>query len=111
MNKTVKKTAKNGKGTNGKFLRGNKCSNGRKKGSKGKFTDLKNEFLKAFYDKDGIGGAKGIKKLIKNSPRNKMIFLQMISKMLPTNVNIEGDLNVTYQISEKFIPKKGNEKI
>jgi len=71
--------------------------NGRPKGSKDKFTDLKEEFLKAFYDKDGIGGAEGIKELLKNSPRNKMVFLQMISKMLPSNVDtdVSGDIGIT----------------
>ena len=71
--------------------------NGRPKGSKDKFTDLKEEFLKAFYDEDGIGGAKGIKELLKNSPRNKMVFLQMITKMLPSNVDTEvsGDIGIT----------------
>lgn len=79
--------------------------NGRPKGSRNKFTSLKDEFLKAFHDDDGIKGAEGMKELIKDSTKNKFIFLQMISKMLPSNVNIDGDLNVTFQISEKFIPK------
>ncbi len=83
---------------------------GRPKGSTNKFTDLKSEFLKAFHDEDGIGGAEGIKKIIKDSTRNKIVFLQMIAKMLPSNVTVDGDLNVTYQVSEKFIPKTGNDK-
>ena len=78
---------------------------GREKGSKNKFTSLKDEFLKTFHDDDGIGGAEGMKKLIKGSTRYKFILLQMISKMLPSNVTVDGDLNVTYQVSEKFIPK------
>ena len=83
--------------TDAKFKRGHPKKGGKKKGTPNKFTDLKNEFLKAFYDKDGIGGAKGIKELIKSSPRNKMVFLQMISKMLPSNINadVSGDLGLT----------------
>lgn len=71
--------------------------NGRPRGSENKFTDLKDEFLKAFYDEDGIGGAEGIKKLIKDSPRNKIVFLQMITRMLPSNVDadVSGDISVT----------------
>ena len=77
-----------------KFKRGNP---GKPKGAKNKFTDLKDEFLKAFYGEDGIGGADGIKELLRNSPRNKIVFLQMIAKMLPSNVDadISGDIGVT----------------
>jgi len=79
--------------------------NGRPKGTKNKFTSLKEEFLKTFHDEDGIDGARGMKKLIKDSARNKFIFLQLISKMLPSNVTVDGDLNVIYKVSEKYIPK------
>jgi len=84
--------------------------NGRPKGSENKFTGLKEEFLKAFHDKDGIDGARGMKKLIKDSTRNKFIFLQMCSKMLPSNVTVDGDLNVIFHASEKFIPKTDDGK-
>jgi len=69
---------------------------GRPKGSVNKFTSLKDEFLKAFIDEDGIGGAEGIKELMKGSVRNKLAFLQMIAKMLPSNVveEIQGKLEV-----------------
>ncbi|GAG05346.1 unnamed protein product, partial [marine sediment metagenome] len=36
-------------------------------------------------------------------------FLQLISKMLPANVTIDGDLNLTYLVSEKFMPEKKDE--
>lgn len=84
--------------------------NGRAKGSKNKFTTLKEEFLKTFHDEDGIDGARGMKKLIKDSTRNKFIFLQMCSKMLPSNVTIDGKVNMTFQISEKYMPKTKEEK-
>ena len=94
-----------------KYKRGQSGNpNGRPKGVRNKFTSLKDEFLKAFHDEDGIDGAKGMKKLIKDSTRNKFIFLQMISKMLPSNVTVDGDLNVTFQSSEKFLPKKDDKK-
>jgi len=94
-----------------KYKRGQSGNpNGRPKGVRNKFTSLKDEFLKAFHDEDGIDGAKGMKKLIKDSTRNKFIFLQMISKMLPSNVTVDGDLNVTFQSSEKFMPKKDDKK-
>jgi len=84
--------------------------NGRPKGSENKFTSLKEEFLKAFHDEDGIDGARGMKKLIKDSTRNKFIFLQMCSKMLPSNVTIDGKVSMTFQLSEKFMPKGMDKK-
>jgi len=84
--------------------------NGRPKGSKNKFTSLKEEFLKTFHDEDGIDGARGMKKLMKDSARNKFIFLQMCSRMLPSNVTIDGKMSITFQLSEKFMPKTKNEE-
>ena len=51
-----------------------------------------------------------MKKLIKDSARNKFIFLQMCSKMLPSNVTIDGKMSITFQVSEKFMPKTGDGK-
>ena len=83
---------------------------GRPKGSTNKFTDLKDEFLKAFYDEDGIGGAEGIKNLIKDSPRNKIIFLQMITKMLPSNVGVEHSGEIEHTVFIMPRPKEKEEK-
>ena len=84
---------------------------GRPKGSKNKFTrDVKEAFLQAFFDKDGIGGAEGIKKLIKQSTKNKMTFLQMISKMLPSNIDVDHKGMLTLIMSDKFLPKDENGK-
>jgi len=79
---------------------------GRPKGSTNKFTDLKDEFLKAFHDEDGIGGAEGIKKLIKDSPRNKFAFLQLISKMLPSNMGIEHSGQIDSKLTIKVVKTK-----
>ena len=40
----------------------------------------------------------------------KREFYKLISKMLPSNVTVDGDLKVTFQASEKFMPKKDNDK-
>ena len=93
-----------------KFKKGHPKKGGKKKGSQNKFTSLKEEFLKAFHDEDGIDGARGMKNLIKDSARNKFIFLQMCSKMLPSNVTVDGDLNVSFHASEKFMPKTSDGK-
>ncbi|MCK4823668.1 hypothetical protein KA005_48395 [bacterium] len=79
---------------------------GRPKGSTNKFTDLKDEFLKAFHDEDGIGGAEGIKKLIKDSSRNKIVFLQMITKMLPSNMGIEHSGQIDSKLTIKVVKTK-----
>lgn len=79
---------------------------GRPRGSTNKFTDLKDEFLKAFYDEDGIGGAEGIKKLIKDSTRNKIVFLQMITKMLPSNMDIEHSGQIDSKLTIKVVKTK-----
>ena len=79
---------------------------GRPKGSKNKFTNLKEEYLKAFYDEDGIGGAEGIKKLMKNNPRNKMAFLQMIAKMLPSNIDVDHSGQIDTKITIEVVETK-----
>lgn len=86
---------------------------GRPKGSKNKFTDLKQAFLDVFEKIEKESKNKNIDSLFEwatKNQRNQGAFYQMISKMLPSNMNIEGDLNVTYQLSDKYIPKTGNEK-
>jgi len=89
MNKIAKQTVRSGKGTNGKFLRGNRYSKGRKKGSKDKFTDLKKSFLEAF---EKTGGIDGLVKWIEESKRNRAIFYQMITKLFPLTVEHEGKI-------------------
>jgi len=94
-----------------KFQKGDKKppNSGRKKGTPNKFTTLKKAFLDAFEDKR-IGGTEGLTKVYAKNDMRKMEFFKLISKMLPSNMNIEGDIKVTFQISEKFVPKTGNEK-
>ena len=94
-----------------KFQKGDKKppNSGRKKGTPNKFTTLKKAFLDAFED-ERIGGTEGLIKVYSKNDMRKMEFFKLISKMLPSNMNIEGDLKAIFQISEKFIPKTGNEK-
>ena len=83
---------------------------GRPKGVQNKFTDLKKAFFGVF---EKIENEAIKKKTIdsfyawatKNS-KNQGEFYKMLSKMLPTNVTLEGDLPITYIISEKFKPQK-----
>jgi hypothetical protein len=57
----------------------------RKKGSKNKFTNLKDAFLKAFEE---VGGKDALIKFYEN-PKNRAAFFQMISKMLPSKQEVD----------------------
>lgn len=82
---------------------------GRKKGTPNKFTTLKQAFINAFNSKE-MGGEKGMTEAFSRNPFTRREFYKLISKMLPSNVTVDGDLNVTFQSSEKFMPKKGDAK-
>ena len=94
-----------------KFKKGHKKlpKAGRKKGTPNKFTTLKQAFLDAFNSKE-MGGEKGMTKVFAANSFTKREFYKLISKMLPSNVTVDGDLKVTFQASEKFMPKTDNEK-
>ena len=88
---------------------------GRPKGSKNKFTDLKKAFLDIFERIENEGQKKDakVKTLFDwatKNDRNQGMFYQMIAKMLPSNLNVEGEMKLIYEISDKFMPKTGNEK-
>lgn len=69
------------------FKEGNNHGNGRPKGSKNKFTALKDTFLQAFED---IGGVKELARWGKDE-KNRGAFYQIISKMLPKEIELTGD--------------------
>ena len=82
---------------------------GRKKGTPNKFTTLKDAFINAFNSTE-MGGEKGMTKVFSANSFTKREFYKLISKMLPSNVTVDGDLNVTFQASEKFMPKIDEKK-
>jgi len=95
-------TAKNSERTaNGDFKSGHSGNpNGRTKGSKNKFTNLQQAYLDVFnkIENDSVKKNSRIKSFFEwatKSNHNQGLFYQMISKMLPTNVNAEGDLRIT----------------
>lgn len=92
-----------------KFEKGRQKTGGRKKGVKNKFTTLKQAYLDAFNSKE-IGSTQGLVDAFKTTPFTKREFFKLISKMLPSNVNIEGDVKVSFQLSEKFMPKTDDAK-
>jgi len=66
-------------------------SPGRPKGSKDKFTKLRDEFIRAFYD-PSIGGHKLLIEMLKN-PKERAVIIQIIGRMLPryTDVHHSGE--------------------
>lgn len=75
--------------------------NGRPKGSKNKFTTLKDAFLGAFEE---WGGQERLSAWIKESKHNEREWLRMMTKMLPANLNVDTQMSITYEVSEKFLP-------
>lgn len=59
---------------------------GRTKGSKNKFTKLKEDFLGTFED---LGGQKGLTKWAKADEKNKTLFYQMTTRMFPKDIGLE----------------------
>lgn len=80
---------------------------GRAKGSTNRFTNLKKAFLDTFEKIEVESGKKesAIKSLYEwatKNDKNQAIFYQMCSKMLPANLNIDGEVSITYLVSEEF---------
>ncbi|MCK4648689.1 hypothetical protein KAT51_04110 [bacterium] len=90
-----------------KFKRGHPKKGGRKKGTSNKVSKNIKDNFEAVFEK--LGGVKGFCDWAKENRQTKGAFYQMYSKMLPSNVTVDGDLNVVYQVSDKFLPKTGNE--
>lgn len=93
MSKSDKQTGNN-RTVKGQFTKGNKESPGRQKGSKNKFTSLKESFLEAFEE---LGGVEGLAGWAKKNNTTQGQFYQMISKMLPSNadLDVKGALELT----------------
>ena len=88
---------------------------GRPKGSTNKFTDLKQAYLDVFEEveeksKNHTPPIKSLFEWVTKNDRNQGMFYQMLSKMLPSSASVSGDLSITFQLSEKFMPKTGDGK-
>ena len=79
---------------------------GRPKGSKNKFTDLKQAFLDAFEQierdaKKKDAKIKGLYEWAIKNDKNQTVFYQIIARMLPTNVS--GDLGGEFKLTVERI--------
>jgi hypothetical protein len=100
----AKSSVNNSKRTGKRLFRKGQSGNpnGRPKGSKDKFTELKDAFLSAF---DELGGVKGLVKWAKRSNDNTGHFYQMITKLLPRDINLDTPGDLILQISKSYKPK------
>ena len=69
-----------------------------------KFTTLKQAYLDAFNSEE-IGGSNGIVDAFKPTAFTKRDFFKLMAKMLPVSVDVEHSGNVSFELSEKFLPK------
>jgi len=90
-----------------KFQKGDKkpSNSGRKKGTLNKFTTLKQAFLNAFNSKE-MGGEKGMTDVFAANSFTKREFYKLISKMLPSNVDVEHGGNIDHTVFIMPRPKK-----
>jgi len=105
MSESDKKT-ENKRKADGRFVEGNKESPGRPKGSKNKFTELKEAFLEAFEE---LGGVDGLVKWARKNNKCQGEFYKMVAKMLPSNVGIEGSIKHEHRLSMVDLKKSMEE--
>lgn len=99
--------AKNGRNPDGTFVKGGGAA-GRPKGSKNKFTTLKQAFLGAFEE---WGGEERLLTWVKESRQNERLFIQHLTKMLPSNVGLDEETRkLIYELSEKFTPGENGDE-
>jgi len=92
MAKVVRKTTKK---QNGGYRSIEGAGPGRPKGSKNKFTSLKDTFLGVF---EKMGGEEELLAWAKKSERNKAVFYGWITKMLPANVDFTGSQKIEFTV-------------
>lgn len=78
---------------------------GRPKGSKNKFTGLKEAFLEVF---EMMGGSQGLYDWAMESRRNKSEFYSMVTRLFPHEVNLGGSTEASSIRIEVVHTKDGN---
>jgi hypothetical protein len=84
---------------------------GRPKGTPNKFTDLKKAFLETFEKIEKEGGKKGskVKTLYEwatANAKNQGMFYQMISKMLPSNIDVDHSGHIDSKMTIEVVETK-----
>jgi len=105
MNKKACKQEDKSRNSKGQFLRGKvQTPKGRLKGSANKFTDLKQAYLDVFdkIEKKSQKKDNAIKSFFEwatKNDRNQGMFYQMVAKMLPSSVGIDGSIKQEHRFS------------
>ncbi len=81
---------------------------GRRKGTPNKFTTLKQAFINAYNSKE-MGGEKGMTEAFSKNPFTKREFYKLISKMLPSNVEMDVDGKIDVTIKRKITTENPEE--
>ncbi len=77
------------------YKKGHVKMGGREKGAKNKLTTDMKQFYFEILNHVKMGGIEGAVAVFSKNDRNKIILYQGGFKMLPSNVDIEGDVSVT----------------
>jgi len=77
-----------------------KGEGGRQRGVRNKFTTLKQSFLDAFCE---IGGTQGLIEWVRKNPHNTADFYKMITKLLPQDTNVSGDVKLDHALTIKVV--------
>lgn len=85
------------KATGKPFVKGDKRA-GRPKGTRNKFTNLRESFLNAFEE---IGGEEELANWAMQQ-RNRAIFYKMIAQMLPRNIDVDVSKGITINWDKKL---------
>ncbi len=79
---------------------------GKPKGTVCKFTTLKAAFLNVF---EKMGGETELMRWATLNEHNRGLFYQWITKMLPSQTDVDVKGTMTFKVSDEFLPKeKGN---
>lgn len=88
-----------------KFEKGKEKTGGRKKGTQNKLTTDMKQFYFEILNHVKMNGLEGAVAVFSKNDRNKITFYQGGFKMLPSNVKMNGDLNVTNRLSMSELKK------
>ena len=90
----------NGKNTDrdesGKFTEGN---SGRPKGAKNKLTNNIKELVMNALNDDRVGGQEAFIDWIVENKKNRMVFYGWLMKMLPSSLDVSGELSATLSVT------------
>lgn len=98
INSKLKTTAVSPITNRNEYLKGHPKLGGRAKGTKNKFTTLKNAFINSFQK---VGGEEALNEFYKIR-KNRKAYLQMIASMLPRDVQVTAEITEVDKEKNQF---------